>query len=149
MLEEKLKLLPDKPGCYQMRNVNNEIIYVGKAKNLKNRVRSYFHGAHNAKTTRLVSEIVDFTYVITGSELEALVLEINMIKEHSPKYNISLMDDKTYPYVVLTNEAHPRLIVTRVKKKKGFGKFFGPYPNVKAARMTVDLLNEIYPFRKC
>lgn len=149
MLEEKLKLLPDKPGCYQMRNVNNEIIYVGKAKNLKNRVRSYFHGAHNAKTTRLVSEIVDFTYVITGSELEALVLEINMIKEHSPKYNISLMDDKTYPYVVLTNEEHPRLIVTRVKKKKGFGKFFGPYPNVKAARMTVDLLNEIYPFRKC
>ena len=149
MLEEKLKLLPDKPGCYQMRNVNNEIIYVGKAKNLKNRVRSYFHGAHNAKTTRLVSEIVDFTYVITGSELEALVLEINMIKEYSPKYNISLMDDKTYPYVVLTNEEHPRLIVTRVKKKKGFGKWFGPYPNVKAARMTVDLLNELYPFRKC
>ena len=149
MLEEKLKLLPDKPGCYQMRNINNEIIYVGKAKNLKNRVRSYFHGAHNAKTTRLVSEIVDFTYVITGSELEALVLEINMIKEYSPKYNISLMDDKTYPYVVLTNEEHPRLIVTRVKKKKGFGKWFGPYPNVKAARMTVDLLNELYPFRKC
>lgn len=149
MLEEKLRLLPDKPGCYQMRNVNNEIIYVGKAKNLKNRVRSYFHGAHNAKTTRLVSEITDFTYVITGSELEALVLEINMIKEYSPKYNISLMDDKTYPYVVLTNEKHPRLIVTRVKKKKGFGKFFGPYPNVKAARMTVDLLNEVYPFRKC
>ena len=95
VIEEKLKLLPDLPGCYQMRDKNNVVIYVGKAKNLKNRVRSYFHGAHNAKTTRLVQEIVDFTYVITASELEAFVLEINMIKEYDPKYNIMLKDDKT------------------------------------------------------
>ena len=139
IIEEKLKLLPDKPGSYQMLDKNGKIIYVGKAKNLKNRVRSYFHGAHNAKTTKLVSEICDFNYVITSSELEAFVLEINMIKEYDPKYNISLTDDKTYPYVALTNETHPRLIVTRNKRKKGFARYFGPYPNVKAARSTVDL----------
>lgn len=149
LIEEKLALLPDKPGSYQMRDKNGDIIYVGKAKNLKNRVRSYFHGAHNAKTTRLVSEICDFTYVITESELEAFVLEINLIKEYDPKYNISLTDDKTYPYIALTNEKHPRLIVTREQKKKGFARYFGPYPNVKAARATCDLLNRIYPLRKC
>lgn len=149
VLDEKLKLLPDLPGCYQMRDENNEIIYVGKAKNLKNRVRSYFHGAHNAKTTKLVSEIKDFTYVITSSELEAFVLEINMIKEYDPKYNIMLTDDKTYPYIALTNEKHPRLIVTRNQRKKNFARYFGPYPNVKAARATIDLLNQIYPLRKC
>lgn len=149
MIEEKLKLLPDRPGCYQMRDYKNEIIYVGKAKNLKNRVRSYFHGAHNAKTTRLVSEIVDFTYVITASELEAFVLEINMIKEYDPKYNIMLKDDKTYPYIAITNEEHPRLIVTRSQRKRNLGRYFGPYPNVRAARTTIDVLNQIYPFRKC
>ncbi len=149
IIEDKLKLLPDSPGCYQMRDANNEIIYVGKAKNLKNRVRSYFHGAHNAKTTRLVSEIVDFTYVITASELEAFVLEINMIKEYDPKYNIMLTDDKTYPYIAITNETHPRLIVTRNKKVRNQARYFGPYPNVKAARATIDLLNQIYPLRKC
>ncbi|MBE6137152.1 MAG: excinuclease ABC subunit UvrC [Erysipelotrichaceae bacterium] len=149
IIEEKLKLLPDLPGCYQMKDKNGVIIYVGKAKNLKNRVRSYFHGAHNAKTTKLVSEIVDFDYVITSSELEAFVLEINMIKEYDPKYNIMLTDDKTYPYIAITNEAHPRLIVTRNKRKKGEARYFGPYPNVKAARSTVDLLNRIYPLRKC
>lgn len=149
IIEEKLKLLPDRPGCYQMRNKDNIIIYVGKAKNLKNRVRSYFHGAHNAKTTRLVSEITDFSYVITESELEAFVLEINMIKEYDPKYNIMLKDDKTYPYIALTNEKHPRLIVTRNERKKNFARYFGPYPNVGAARKTVDVLNQIYPFRKC
>ncbi len=149
LIEEKLALLPDKPGSYQMRDKNGDIIYVGKAKNLKNRVRSYFHGAHNAKTTRLVSEICDFTYVITESELEAFVLEINLIKEYDPKYNISLTDDKTYPYIALTNEKHPRLLVTREQKKKGFARYFGPYPNVKAARATCDLLNRIYPLRKC
>ena len=120
IIEEKLKLLPDLPGSYQMRDKSGNIIYVGKAKNLKNRVRSYFHGAHNAKTTKLVSEICDFTYIITESELEALVLEINLIKEYNPKYNIALTDDKTYPYVALTNEEHPRLIVTRNKRKKGY-----------------------------
>jgi len=149
IIDEKLKLLPDLPGCYQMKDKNGVIIYVGKAKNLKNRVRSYFHGAHNAKTTKLVSEIVDFDYVITSSELEAFVLEINMIKEYDPKYNIMLTDDKTYPYIAITNEAHPRLIVTRNKRKKGEARYFGPYPNVKAARSTVDLLNRIYPLRKC
>ena len=149
IIEEKLALLPDKPGSYQMRDKNGDIIYVGKAKNLKNRVRSYFHGAHNAKTTRLVSEICDFTYVITESELEAFVLEINLIKEYDPKYNISLTDDKTYPYIALTNEKHPRLLVTREQKKKGYARYFGPYPNVKAARATCDLLNRIYPLRKC
>lgn len=149
LIEEKLKLLPDKPGCYQMLDKNGVIIYVGKAKNLKNRVRSYFHGSHNAKTTKLVSEIVDFNYVITSSELESFVLEINMIKEYDPKYNIMLTDDKTYPYIALTNEPHPRLIVTRSKRKKGAARYFGPYPNVKAARSTCDLLNRIYPLRKC
>lgn len=149
MLEEKLKLLPDLPGCYQMRDDKGNIIYVGKAKNLKNRVRSYFHGAHNAKTTKLVSEIRDFTYVITASELEALVLEINMIKEYDPKYNIMLTDDKTYPYIALTNETHPRLIVTRNKRRKKEARYFGPYPNVLAARNTINLLNQIYPLRKC
>lgn len=149
VIEEKLKLLPDLPGCYQMRDKDNVVIYVGKAKNLKNRVRSYFHGAHNAKTTRLVQEIVDFTYVITASELEAFVLEINMIKEYDPKYNIMLKDDKTYPYIALTNEDNPRLIVTRNQRKRNFARYFGPYPNVKAARTTIDVLNQIYPFRKC
>ncbi len=148
-LEEKFKLLPDSPGCYQMLDKKNRIIYVGKAKNLKNRVRSYFHGAHNAKTTKLVSEIVDFNYVITASELEAYVLEINMIKEYDPKYNIMLTDDKTYPYIALTNEAHPRLLVTRSQRKKGVARYFGPYPNVKAARNTINLLNRLYPLRKC
>lgn len=149
IIEDKLKLLPDLPGCYQMKDSNGKIIYVGKAKNLKNRVRSYFHGAHNAKTTKLVSEIADFDYIITASELEAFVLEINMIKEYDPKYNIMLTDDKTYPYIAITNEAHPRLIVTRNKRKKGEARYFGPYPNVRAARSTVDLLNRIYPLRKC
>lgn len=149
IIEEKLKLLPDRPGCYQMRDKDNTVIYVGKAKNLKNRVRSYFHGAHNAKTTKLVSEITDFTYVITASELEAFVLEINMIKEYDPKYNIMLKDDKTYPYIALTNEDNPRLIVTRNQRKRNFARYFGPYPNVRAARTTIDVLNQIYPFRKC
>ena len=149
IIEEKLKLLPDKPGSYQMLDKNGTIIYVGKAKNLKNRVRSYFHGAHNAKTTKLVSEIADFTYVICENELEAYVLEINLIKEYDPKYNILLTDDKTYPYIAITSEEHPRLIVTRTKKKKRNARYFGPYPNVRAARSTADLLNRIYPFRKC
>ena len=149
IIEEKLKLLPDSPGSYQMRDKDGEIIYVGKAKNLKNRVRSYFHGVHNAKTTKLVSEIRDFTYIITESEREALVLEINLIKQYNPKYNIQLTDDKTYPYIALTNEEHPRIIVTRTKRRKGVARYFGPYPNVFAARQTVDLLNRLYTFRKC
>lgn len=148
-LKIKLSLLPDLPGCYLMKDVNNKIIYVGKAKNLKNRVRSYFHGAHNLKTTKLVSEICDFDYIITSSNKEAFVLEINLIKQHNPKYNIMLKDDKTYPFIALTNEKHPRLIITRVPRKKQNAKYFGPYPNVKAARTTVDILNQLFPLRKC
>lgn len=149
-ITERLNLLPDKPGCYLMKDKNDKIIYVGKAKNLKNRVRSYFRGAHNLKTTKLVSEIHDFEYIITQSEVESLVLEQNLIKKHDPKYNILLTDDKTYPYILLTNETHPRLIVVRTKSRnKKSGHYFGPYPNVKAARSTCDLLNTIYPFRKC
>lgn len=149
-LKEHLKLLPEKPGCYLMKDKTGKIIYVGKAKILKNRVRSYFTGAHNLKTTKLVSEIADFEYIITQSEVESLVLEMNLIKQHDPKYNIMLTDDKTYPYILLTNEFHPRLIVMRTKNKsKKDGYYFGPYPNVNAARKTCDLLNKIYPFRKC
>ena len=130
-----------------MKDSAETIIYVGKAKNLKNRVKSYFTGAHNTKTTKLVSEIVDFSYVITRTEQESLVLEMNLIKQYSPKYNIRLMDDKTYPYIELTKEKYPKLQIVRRKKPKG--RLFGPYPNVYAARETVRLLNHIYPFRKC
>lgn len=146
-LKAKLNLLPTEPGCYLMKNKSDQVIYVGKAKNLKNRVKSYFTGAHNEKTTRLVLEIVDFSYVLTNSEHESLILENNLIKQYLPKYNIRLMDDKTYPYIELTQEDHPRLRVVRKKKPKG--RIFGPYPNVYAARETVRLLNRIYPLRKC
>lgn len=149
-IKEHLNQLPDRPGCYLMKDINGTIIYVGKAKNLKNRVRSYFRCAHNLKTTKLVSEIYDFEYIITSSEAESLMLEINLIKQHDPKYNIMLTDDKTYPYILLTQDKYPRLLVYRTKNKtKKQGKFFGPYPNVNAARHTCDLLNRIYPFRKC
>ena len=147
-IKMKLQLLPEQPGCYLMKDKDNNIIYVGKAKVLKNRVRSYFVGSHNLKTTKLVSEIVDFDYIITKSELESLVLECNLIKKHIPKYNIKLIDDKTYPYIVLTDELHPRLIVSRNFNKRK-GRYFGPYPNVNDARETVRLLNTIYPLRKC
>ena len=133
-----------------MKDKNGNIIYVGKAKILKNRVRSYFTGAHNLKTTKLVSEIEDFDYIIVNNAVECLVLEINLIKKHDPKYNIMLTDDKTYPYILLTKEIHPRLLVVRTKHKtKQEGKYFGPYPNVFAARQTCDLLNKLYPLRKC
>lgn len=130
-----------------MQNENQDIIYVGKAKNLKNRVKSYFTGAHNEKTTRLVSEIRDFSYILTNSERESLILESNLIKKYLPKYNIRLMDDKSYPYIELTKEKFPRLEVVRKKQTKG--KLFGPYPNVYAARETARLLNRLYPLRKC
>lgn len=150
MLKEKLKLLPDKPGCYMMKDKDNIIIYIGKAKNLKKRVLSYFNRSHNKKTGILVNNIFDFEYIITDSELEALLLEINLIKKYEPKYNILLKDDKTYPYIELTNESIPRLIVTRIKNtKKSKGKLFGPYPNAFAARKTVEIINRIYPLRKC
>ncbi len=147
-IREKLKTLPDKPGSYQMYDKAGRIIYVGKAKNLKNRVRSYFVGAHNDKTTALVSNIEDFTYITTKNETEAFLLEISLIKEHEPFYNIALTDDKTYPYIEFTKEKNPKLIITRHLSKKN-NRFFGPYPNVKEARDTMELLNKIYKIRKC
>ena len=123
-IKDKLRLLPDNPGCYLMKNKDDEVIYVGKAKNLKKRVNSYFVGAHNAKTTLLVSEINDFEYIITASELESLILEINLIKNHLPKYNIKLVDDASYPYILLTNEKHPRLLVVREKFDKKRGRYY-------------------------
>lgn len=145
--KNKLSLLPQLPGCYLMKDQDGQVIYVGKAKKLKNRVRSYFVGAHNEKTTRLVSDIRDFDYIITHSEQESLILELNLIKQYSPKYNIRLMDDKTYPYILLTEEKYPKLEVVRDKHPKG--RVFGPYPNVYSARETVHMLNRIYPLRKC
>ncbi len=148
MLKEKLSLLPSQPGCYLMKNNQREIIYVGKAKNLRNRVRSYFSGSHDAKTTRLVMDIVDFEYIVTASDLEALILECNLIKKHHPHYNVMLKDDKTYPYIQLTKERHPRLLVTRKVVKDG-SKYFGPYPNAGAAAQTKKLLDRLFPLRKC
>mgnify|MGYP004505358955 CR=1 FL=1 len=150
MIKEKLSLVPNKPGCYLMKNADGEIIYVGKAKKLKNRLSSYFRGTHTGKTAKLVSEIVDFEYVVVGSETESLILEMNLIKEHDPKYNILLKDDKSYPYIELTKEEVPRLLVVRsLNRKKNHNRLYGPYPNVFAARNTVNLLNRMYPLRKC
>ena len=149
-IKKKLSLLPNKPGCYLMKDKNGVIIYVGKAKKLKNRVSSYFRGKHTGKTARLVSEIVDFEYVVVNSETESLILEINLIKEHDPKYNILLRDDKSYPYIELTKDSVPRLAVVRnLNRKKDKTNLFGPYPNVGAARKVVEILNRIYPLRKC
>lgn len=150
MIKEKLALVPNKPGCYLMKNKDGVIIYVGKAKKLKNRLNSYFHGTHTGKTAKLVSEIVDFEYVVVSSETESLILELNLIKKYDPKYNILLRDDKSYPYIELTNEKVPRLLVVRnVNRKKSKTRLFGPYPNSSAAKNTVNLLNRIYPLRKC
>ncbi|MCH6267770.1 excinuclease ABC subunit UvrC [Neobacillus citreus] len=147
-IKQKLTLLPDQPGCYLMKDRQGSIIYVGKAKVLKNRVRSYFTGSHDGKTLRLVNEIEDFEYIVTSSNIEALLLELNLIKKYDPKYNVMLRDDKTYPFIKLTAERHPKLIITR-KVKKDKGKYFGPYPNVGAANETKKLLDRIYPLRKC
>lgn len=148
LIQQKCAILPDQPGCYLMKDRQGTIIYVGKAKVLKNRVRSYFTGSHDGKTQRLVQEIVDFEYIVTSSELEALILELHLIKKHDPKYNIMLKDDKTYPYIKITGEKNPKLIITRqVKKDKG--KYFGPYPNSHSAHETKKLLDRLYPLRKC
>lgn len=148
MLKKKLSFLPDSPGVYLMKNTSGNIIYVGKAKILKNRVRSYFTGSHDQKTQKLVSEIADFEYILTATEVEALLLECNLIKKHDPYYNILLKDDKTYPYILITSEKHPRIIITRKVTKKS-GKYFGPYPSATAVRETARLLNRLFPFRKC
>lgn len=147
-IRHKLALLPDASGCYLMKNSEGTIIYVGKAKVLKNRVRSYFTGSHNGKTQRLVSDIRDFEYIVTGSNMEALILECNLIKKYQPRYNVLLKDDKTFPYLKITNEAHPKLEVTR-RVLKDKAKYFGPYPNSYAAHQTKKLLDRMYPLRKC
>jgi len=150
IISEKLSLLTKEPGCYLMKDNTGKIIYVGKAKNLKRRVSSYFNKKHTGKTKALVENIVDFEYIVTNTEVESLLLEINLIKKYSPKYNIMLKDNKSYPYIEITNEKYPRLIISRPRNIKNHkGKLFGPYPNANAARKTVELLNRIYPFRKC
>ncbi|WP_079909708.1 excinuclease ABC subunit UvrC [Paenibacillus sp. 32352] len=147
-IRNKLALLPEKPGCYLMKNKDDKVIYVGKAKVLRNRVRSYFTGSHSAKTQALVNEIADFEYIVTASNVEALILECNLIKQYYPRYNVLLKDDKSFPYIKITNEKHPRLEVTR-KVYKDKGKYFGPYPNAFAAQQTKKLLDRLYPLRKC
>ena len=149
-IKEKLALVPNKPGSYQMKNKDGIIIYVGKAKNLKNRLKSYFTGTVTGKTAMLVADIDDFEYIVTSSELESLILEITLIKKYDPKYNILLKDDKSYPYIELTNETYPRVRVVRnVNRKKHKSRLFGPYPNVTSARRTVEIINRMYPLRKC
>lgn len=148
ILRQKLSLLPEKPGVYLMKDAADQIIYVGKAKILRNRVRSYFTGSHDGKTQLMISQIVDFETILTDSEVEALVLECNLIKRYNPKYNILLRDDKSYPFLTITEEKHPRILVTR-QVKKGSGKYFGPYPNATAAKEAARLLNRLFPFRKC
>ena len=148
--KEKLALVPTKPGSYQMKNKDGLIIYVGKAKNLQRRLRSYFTRTVTGKTKMLVEDIDDFEYIVTKSELESLILEITLIKKYDPKYNILLRDDKSYPYIELTNDKYPTLkIVRNVKRKKNKNHLYGPYPNVTAARKTVNMINRIYPLRKC
>lgn len=151
LIDAKLRLVPHHPGCYLMKDKNGVIIYVGKSKNLKNRLSSYFKSSHTGKTAMLVRDIVDFEYILTSSNLEALLLEINLIKKYDPKYNILLRDDKSYPYIEVTNERIFRLLVVRNvnMKKRRDTKLFGPFPNVTAARRVVDLINRIYPLRKC
>lgn len=148
LIENKLTLLPTKPGCYIMKDKDQKIIYIGKAKNLRNRVRSYFKSSHTGKTARLVAEIEDFEYIITGSDKEALLLEVSLIQKHKPQYNILLKYGTSYPYLKITNERDPQLIVDSEIKKDG-GEYFGPYPNVGAAVQTQQLLNKIYPLRRC
>ncbi|EJY55998.1 excinuclease ABC, C subunit [Alicyclobacillus hesperidum URH17-3-68] len=148
MIRDKLELLPQRPGVYLMKGNKGEILYVGKAKILRNRVRSYFTGSHDRKTQALVSNICDFEYIVTDTVAEALILECNLIKQHTPPYNIMLRDDKTYPYIKLTNEPHPRLQIVRRVKRDG-AKYFGPYPSATSAQATKRLLDRLYPLRKC
>ena len=148
-LKAKLSQLPHSPGSYQMKDKNGEIIYVGKAKDLHNRVNSYFVGAHNFKTTKLVQNIDDFDFIVTKSEKEAFVLEINLIKKNRPKYNIQFMDDSSYPYIKLTKEKYPKLSIARDIKKDKKARYFGPFPDVNAAKETLKLLQNMFPFRRC
>ena len=150
MIKEKLKLVPKLPGCYLMKNNLGVVIYVGKAKVLKNRLNSYFNRTHTGKTKMLVSEIVDFDYIVTSSEVEAFILEINLIKKYDPHYNILLRDDKSYPYIEFKNDSYPTLTVKReININKKNKMLFGPYPNQGAARRLVNLINRLYPLKKC
>lgn len=151
MFKDKLSLVPHLPGSYQMKNASGVIIYVGKAKDLHRRVSSYFNRTHTGKTAKMVSEIADFTYIVAGSETEAFIMEINLIKQYDPKYNILLKDDKSYPYIEYISKPFPKLKVSRYLniKKKDNKKLFGPYPNAYAARKIVNLLNRLYPLKKC
>lgn len=150
MFKEELSLVPHLPGCYLMKNKDNIVIYVGKSKNLKNRLSSYFQREHTGKTMMLVREIDHFEYIVTNTEMESLLLEINLIKKYNPKYNILYRDDKSYPYIELTSDKVPTLrIIRRINVKKVKNNLFGPYPNVGAARKVVEILNRIYPLRKC
>ena len=150
IIKNKLKLLPEKPGCYLMKNSNGVIIYVGKAKNLKRRLSSYFNRVQTGKTLMLVNDIDSFEYIVTSTEIESLILEITLIKTYNPKYNILLKDDKSYPYIEFIEKPYPILKVVRnVKRKKNKNRLFGPYPNVKAAKRTVEILNRVYPLKKC
>lgn len=150
MFKEELSLVPHLPGCYLMHDKNDIVIYVGKSKNLKNRLSSYFQREHTGKTMMLVKEIDHFEYIVTNTEMESLLLEINLIKKYNPKYNILYRDDKSYPYIELTDEKVPRLrIIRRINARKIKNNLFGPYPNVTAAKKVVEILNRIYPLRKC
>ncbi|WP_024563578.1 excinuclease ABC subunit UvrC [Candidatus Phytoplasma tritici] len=149
ILLEKIKTLPPNPGCYLFKNTNDTIIYVGKAKNLKKRVQSYFTKSNNLKTAMLIAETQDFFYIITNNEQEALILEVNLIKKHTPKYNFKLLDDKTYPYIEITKEKHPRLKISRFKQIPPGKIIFGPYPNLKSTKETLKLLHLLYPLRRC
>ena len=150
-IDKLLMTVPHNPGCYLMKDINGNIIYVGKSKNLKNRLSSYFKQTHTGKTMMLVRDIYDFEYILTNSEVESLLLELNLIKKYTPKYNILYKDDKSYPYIELTNDKYPRLVIVRNPnlKRGGNRKLFGPYPNVGAAKKVVEILNRLYPLRKC
>lgn len=148
-LQEKIKILPDLPGCYLYKNIHGDIIYVGKAKDLKKRVGSYFVGHQNKKTELLVKNIVDLEYIIVNTEKEALILENNLIKKYRPQYNIKLKDDKSYPYIMITKEKHPRVLLTRSYKKNSKNIFFGPYVDIKSANQLKNIIDKIYPLRKC
>lgn len=150
-IDKLLSTVPHNPGCYLMKDKNGCIIYVGKSKNLKNRLSSYFKQSHTGKTMMLVRDIYEFEYILTNSEVESLLLELNLIKKYTPKYNILYKDDKSYPYIELTNDAYPRLVIVRNPnlRRGGNRKLFGPYPNVSAAKKVVEILNRLYPLRKC
>ena len=147
-IEHKLSLLPDLPGSYQMKDINGKIIYVGKAKNLKNRVRSYFKSSHDGKVAAMVSQVADFDFIVTSTDKEAFLLEITLIQKYQPYYNIKLKKGTGYPYIKITHERDPKIEITGTIRKDG-GYYFGPYPNVYAAQETMHFIQKVYPLRRC